>query len=471
MLSKSLVGAGRYVLLSCLVAQATAQTYTSCNPLSQTCDAAPALAGSLDTDFTQGSSSRYEAYLSSERVTYGTANGAEFTISQRGDTPTVESDFYIMFGRVEFVAQAAPGTGIISSMVLISDDLDEIDIEWVGGDEYHVQSNYFSKGDTSTYDRGQYHDLYHPQTTMFSYAIDWTSDRIIWYVNGQAVRTLENPGTGYYPQTPMQVRFGSWAGGDSSNSEGTIEWAGGATDYSAGPFNFYVKSINVQDYSTGTEYKYTDHSGSWTSIEAVDGQVNGNLDGSNDQSAGQTINSGVSSISSSAVVASSSSEVSSSSSSSTSTTSTTSTSSSSTSSSSSSSSSSPIYYVPSFTYVASEAPESSASSIAPPITTLVTETDTGSDTSFIITTSWDVASAEKSGSSMTFEFSEGAVDDTLAAESGLTPNVALHVAVAQNTSSNTSSNSQPEQANDSASNTLSSLLVAGSIILAYIVVF
>ena len=38
----------------------------------------------------------------------------------------------------------------------------------------------------------------------------------------------------------------------------------------------YVKSIKVTDYSTGKEYKYGDNSGSWQSIVAVDGKVNGN---------------------------------------------------------------------------------------------------------------------------------------------------------------------------------------------------
>lgn len=251
----------------------------TCNPLNSACDAVPALGGSLNTDFTNGASSRYDPTLAVNKISYGD-KGVDFQISASGDNPSIDSDFYIMFGHVEFVAQAAPGVGIVSSMVLISDDNDEIDIEWLGGDGTQVQSNYFSKGDTSTYTRGAFHEIASPQTTFYTYAIDWTSERIIWYVNGAPVRTLANPGTGYYPQSPMKVRFGSWAGGDSSNAPGTIQWAGGLTDYSTGPFNFYVKSLNVQDYSTGTAYKFTDQSGSWTAVQATNGKVNGNLDGS-----------------------------------------------------------------------------------------------------------------------------------------------------------------------------------------------
>lgn len=41
-----------------------------------------------------------------------------------------------------------------------------------------------------------------------------------------------------------------------------------------------VQSIAVTDYSTGTQYKYGDTSGAWTSIQAVGGKVNGNAGGS-----------------------------------------------------------------------------------------------------------------------------------------------------------------------------------------------
>jgi hypothetical protein len=46
-----------------------------------------------------------------------------------------------MFGKVEFTAKAAPGAGIVSSFVLQSDTLVEIDWEWLGADPNEVQSN------------------------------------------------------------------------------------------------------------------------------------------------------------------------------------------------------------------------------------------------------------------------------------------------------------------------------------------
>lgn len=41
----------------------------------------------------------------------------------------MQSNFYIFFGVVSTVMKAAPGQGIISSIVMESDDLDEVD--WV----------------------------------------------------------------------------------------------------------------------------------------------------------------------------------------------------------------------------------------------------------------------------------------------------------------------------------------------------
>lgn len=78
------------------------------------------------TDFTTGSFSGWIA--TANNVTF-TDEGANFVISEKGEAPTIETDFYFFFGKAEVVMKAASGTGICSSVVLESDDLDEID--WV----------------------------------------------------------------------------------------------------------------------------------------------------------------------------------------------------------------------------------------------------------------------------------------------------------------------------------------------------
>ncbi len=175
--------------------------------------------------------------------------------------------------------KCAPGAGIVSSLVLESDDLDEIDMEWLGADDSQVQTNYFGKGDVTTYNRGAYNPAANNQEEFITYTVDWTDSQIVWSVGGSVVRVL-TPATAdanQYPQSPMRVKFGAWSGGDPSNPAGTIAWARGPTNYADGPFTMTVQSIAITDYSTGTAYKYGDTSGSWESIEAIGGAVNGNI--------------------------------------------------------------------------------------------------------------------------------------------------------------------------------------------------
>ena len=234
---------------------------------------------SINVDFTKGAVNSFVA--SGGTPTYD-SSGVTFTVAKSGDAPQLSSLFYIMFGRVELTMKSAPGAGIVSSLVLESDDLDEIDMEWLGADDTEVQTNYFGKGQTTTYNRGQFNPAADNQADYITYTIDWTADRIVWSVGGTVVRQLSyDDADGQYPQTPMQVKFGSWSGGDSSNPAGTISWARGPTDYSAGPFSMSVRSIVVTDYSTGSGYKYGDTTGTWQSIVAVDGDVNGNVGNAN----------------------------------------------------------------------------------------------------------------------------------------------------------------------------------------------
>ena len=205
-----------------------------------------------------------------------------FRVAASGDAPQLMSRFYIMFGNVKVRMRAAPGAGIVSSLVLQSDTLDEIDYEWIGVIPNEVQTNYFGKGDTTTYTRGSFHPTKDNQGDFVDYEIDWTANAITWYIDGQAVRTLtpETAETNQYPQTPMQLKFGAWSAGDPRNAQGTIEWAKGPTDYSQGPFDMIVESLEITDYSTGTAYQYNGNSGNIDSIVAIEGQIGGNGRGS-----------------------------------------------------------------------------------------------------------------------------------------------------------------------------------------------
>lgn len=187
--------------------------------------------------------------------------------------------------------RAANGTGIVSSAILESDDVDEIDLEWLGGSVDQVQSNYFGKGNTTSYDRVEYHDVSETQSTSHNYTILWTANATTWYIDGAAMRTLEYDQAvsgKNYPQTPMKVKLGIWAGGDSGNDEGTIEWAGGETDYGQAPFTMVVEKVEINNWNPAQSYIYSDTSGDWASIKLDNSTISTAATGSNSSEASPT---------------------------------------------------------------------------------------------------------------------------------------------------------------------------------------
>lgn len=258
-------------LLALMASTVSAQTHSACKPTERDCPPAPALGKSLTIDYTKGADkSGFFKLADGTSLEYDGGKGAVFKIASDTDAPTLISNDYIFFGKLEIELQAAPGAGIVTSVVLQSDDLDEIDWEWLGGDNTQVQSNYFSKGDTTTYDRGGKHPVNNPIGTFHTYTIDWTKDYIKWIIDGNVVRELkyaDAKGGATFPQTPCQVRIGTWVAGRKGAPQGTIEWAGGLADFSKAPFLGYYKSIKVTDGATGaTKYVYGDRSGTYKSI-------------------------------------------------------------------------------------------------------------------------------------------------------------------------------------------------------------
>lgn len=261
-------------LVASFARPALAQVESDCNPIKgEKCDPNPALGMANTFNFNATPSAEtWEPHAG--KVEYSEENGVSFTINNQGDSPTIRSHFYIFGGRTEIHLKAAPGAGIISSVMLLSDTLDEVDWEFVGVNNSMALSNYFGRGE-EIYTEGIEHgtpfnvfDDFHNYTTV------WTEKELEWYVDGQRVRVLKREdalkGGKLYPQTPMRVYLGIWAGGDPRMPEGTREWAGGDTDYDGGPYTMYIKSAHVEDFSTGKEYAYGDDSGTWSSIEVVE---------------------------------------------------------------------------------------------------------------------------------------------------------------------------------------------------------
>lgn len=90
---------------------AWAQTFTTCNPLnSTTCPIDTALGTNHTWDFTTGSADS-TWNVTDGNIVYG-SNGAEFTIANKGDAPTIQTNFYIFGGEIETWLKASPGQGM-----------------------------------------------------------------------------------------------------------------------------------------------------------------------------------------------------------------------------------------------------------------------------------------------------------------------------------------------------------------------
>ncbi|KAJ5918110.1 hypothetical protein N7454_010485 [Penicillium verhagenii] len=233
-----------------LAGYAAAQTSTSCDPLNATCAADSALGTSHTWYFNETLDSSIWN-MTDGSIDY-TDDGAEFTLKTNGSSLLLQSNFYIFFGVVESWVKMAKGPGIISSVVLESDDLDEIDWEWLGYNTSLVTTDFFGKGNTTGYDRGTYNYVENADTEFHNYTTHWTAEKIEWW-------------------TPCQVKVGIWASGEVGESAGTIEWGGGLVNWTDAPYTMTVQKIRVEDFSSGKEYKYGNHSGDWQSIEVISG--------------------------------------------------------------------------------------------------------------------------------------------------------------------------------------------------------
>ena len=178
------------------------------------------------------------------------SKGLQMTIKKPFDNPSLVSTEYIMYGKVEAEIKGSHGSGLVSSFYLQSKDLDEIDIaEILGSDPYRYQTNFFIKGNTTTYDRGDFHNLpiHLSHDQFYKYGCEWTFEKIVWFLNDVPVRELIRGNKHGMPTSPMRVIFSLWAGEDTQNKD-TIAWSGGLTDYSRGPFTMTVRNLRVENY-------------------------------------------------------------------------------------------------------------------------------------------------------------------------------------------------------------------------------
>ncbi|CAI7576099.1 unnamed protein product [Penicillium palitans] len=304
-----------FAALAAVLTLVLAQQAPDCNAFEKTCASNKGnTKGHINYDLTQTSALNEWTTLGGAVVTG--PDGAEFTMHKQGDAPTIVTDYYIFYGEVSVEMKASPGTGIVSTVYMLSDANDEIDWEALGGSTDKLQTNYYGKGDNSEdYDRWTWQPVTSPQEVFHKYTWNWSKEKLSWAIDGTVVRTVDyadaKDGT-RFPQTPMRVRIGIWAGGDPGRIKGTIDWAGGETDYSKAPFTMYVKSVEIVNYTPAESYVYSDKSGSSDSIK-INGAVSSSESSSSTSSAIPTTTDTASLISSPTVLSATASSITSSS--------------------------------------------------------------------------------------------------------------------------------------------------------------
>ncbi|KPM43142.1 putative glycosidase crf2 [Neonectria ditissima] len=199
------------------------------------------------------------------------------TMAKDTSGTVLSSTVYMWYGNVKARLKSSRGAGVVTAFILFSDVKDEIDFEFIGVDLETAQTNYFFQGVTTYPTHGENLTMSDSYKNFHDYEIRWTPDKVEWYIDDTLGRTLNKNDTWNettqnfdFPQTPARVQLSLWPGGLSTNSEGTIAWAGGEIDWESDDIENYgydfatFSEVVIECYNTtsapgtnsGTSYTY-----------------------------------------------------------------------------------------------------------------------------------------------------------------------------------------------------------------------
>ncbi|KAI8973517.1 concanavalin A-like lectin/glucanase domain-containing protein [Mycotypha africana] len=166
---------------------------------------------------------------------------------------TLNATTYMQYGKFSATVKSSRVPGAVTAVILIADNGDELDFEFLAGERDQITTNYFygphivygENGKVTDAPDGNAYDRF------YDYTIEWTPSSIKWFINNNLVRTVDrrktvnDEGIEEYPTRPARVQIGLW---DGSAASGTAQWARGPIDWSRqnAPVTAYVKSVTIE---------------------------------------------------------------------------------------------------------------------------------------------------------------------------------------------------------------------------------
>jgi beta-glucanase (GH16 family) len=162
-----------------------------------------------------------------------------------GTRISVDQLFY--YGTVEATMEIAAGSNVITAFILMAENGDEIDFEFVGKDKNIIQTNYFYQGKPIYNIHAVNYAVNRDLTTTFhKYTIHWTPEYYEWRINGRTLRKMFKNETIEYPESPSKIQIGIWNANPS-------KWAGDGINWKDEPFIVRVNSIKLTCYDKNRE--------------------------------------------------------------------------------------------------------------------------------------------------------------------------------------------------------------------------
>lgn len=169
----------------------------------------------------------------------------------------ISSKTKLLYAKLTIRAKPISIPGAVSTFITMSDEQDEIDVEWIGKEPTKPQSNIFYKGIP---EYGRHFQRLNSRTGLQTITIDWKSTSIQFSVDNQIQRTyLKNspeaisprtpPGQRWFPNTPSRVQISVWD--TTGSAPGTQAWAGGPIPWNRMPSKLYAyyEYIDIQCYN------------------------------------------------------------------------------------------------------------------------------------------------------------------------------------------------------------------------------